>query len=103
MSYIYSSLCNIDLVHLLMMALTPAECFSKSSLVEYICNHCFLTKDAKLNTVLPGVSIIAAGLQKLGAPETLLRYMKKHAWKINSILCCFMFYKHFLNHQKVLH
>ena len=41
------------------MALSPTERFYKSNWVEYHCNHCFMIKDSKPNTLLLGASIVA--------------------------------------------
>ena len=41
------------------MALTPTERFNKSNWIEYRCNHCFMIKNEKPNTLLLGHSIVA--------------------------------------------
>ena len=41
------------------MTLIPTECFYKSNSVECHCNHCFMIKDSKPNTLLLGDSILA--------------------------------------------
>ena len=42
-----------------MMYLIPRERFYKFNWVEYHRNHCFMIKDSKPNTLLPGNSIVA--------------------------------------------
>ena len=41
------------------MVLIPTERFNKSNWIEYHCNHCFIIKNAKPNTLLLGDSIVA--------------------------------------------
>ena len=50
---------HITFRNIYMMALIPTERFYKSSWIEYHHNHCFMTKDLKPNTLLPGDFIVS--------------------------------------------